>query len=103
MEQFKPGFTEEDGSGREWPRSIVEIDCPNCDKPVAVTQTSYGARAICRPCRIRWTTLFCEPGAWTDERYSPLTDNTTQGRSAKDIATGSKQFGDSSLSRGDEP
>lgn len=75
----------------EWPRLLKEIDCPNCDKPVEVMQTSYGARATCRPCLIRWTTLFSEKGTWTDETYSPITDTTTRGRSDKDRATSQDQ------------
>lgn len=58
-----------------WPRTIAALECPGCKKELPVIQTAYGARAICEDCRIRWTTLFSEEGAWINESYSPLSDN----------------------------
>lgn len=71
MEQWDVAPAQTRGTHRDWPTKVTDIDCPNCDAVIPVDQTSYGARATCIPCRIRWTTLFSEKGAWTDERYNP--------------------------------
>lgn len=77
-----------------WPRNLSGIACASCGAKLAVIQTSYGARATCEPCCIRWTTLFIEEGEWTREHFSPITDNialSTRSGAEHPVSTGGEQ------------
>lgn len=49
--------------------------CPGCGEAAIAVPTAYGERLTCYKEGRKWTRLIGEGLNWTEEKYSPITDN----------------------------